>query len=77
MNAMLAQLRGRLAGRDLANLDASHRAWEASMLAKVTLLMDHYEGGSLAGQVGAHARARAISQRARYLADVLLMVGEE
>jgi uncharacterized protein YecT (DUF1311 family) len=76
-NAMLEQLRGRLRARDRENLEASQRAWEASMLANVRLFMDHYEGGSLSGQVGAHVRARATSQRARYLADLLLMAGEE
>jgi len=77
MNAMLERLRGKLEGRDLANLEASQRAWEASMLANVGLVMEHYEGGTLAGQVGAHVRARATSQRARYLADVLVMTGDE
>ena len=77
IEAMLVRLRQRLDGRDRANLDASQRAWEAAMLANVRLVMDRYEGGSLSGQVGAHVRARATSQRARDLADVLVMVGEE
>lgn len=77
MEAMLVQLRQRLEGRDRENLDASQQAWETSMLANVRLAMDRYEGGSLAGQVGAHVRARATAQRARDLADVLAMVGEE
>ncbi|MGH6951930.1 MAG: lysozyme inhibitor LprI family protein [Vitreimonas sp.] len=73
MEAMLVRLRPRLARRDRADLNASQRAWVASMRANVALAMDRYEGGSLASTAGAHVRARATAQRARYLADMLLM----
>ena len=70
LNATLANLRAHLGGRDLANLEASQRAWNDSMLADVGLGMDRYEGGSLAGPVGAHIRARATAQRAEYLEEL-------
>jgi hypothetical protein len=71
---MLTRLRGALSGRNLSELEASQRAWSASMLADVAAAMDLYEGGSLAGPVGAHMRAQASAYRARYLADLLLML---
>lgn len=70
LNATLAVLRSHLGGRDLAKLEASQRAWNDSMLADVGLAMDRYEGGSLAGPVGAHIRARATAQRAQYLEEL-------
>ena len=73
MNALLAELREHLGGRDVDNLDASQRAWEASMLADVGLGMGRYEGGSLAGPVGAAIRARATAQRAIFLHDLRQM----
>jgi uncharacterized protein YecT (DUF1311 family) len=76
MDSLLEQLRQRLDGRNLENLEASQRAWEASMQADTRAVMDLYEGGSLSGLAGAHVRAHATSQRARYLADLLMMAGE-
>ena len=69
MDATLSALRSELSGRDLANLETSQRAWETSMLADVGLGMDRYQGGSLAGPVGAHIRARATAERAEYLEE--------
>lgn len=74
MNASLAALRDQLGGRDLENLERSQRAWNASMLADVGTAMDLYEGGSLAGPVGAHVRAIATAQRARTLAELQQML---
>ena len=73
MNATLAALRTQLSGRDLANLETSQRAWNTSMLTDVGLGMGRYEGGSLAGPVGAHIRARATAERAQYLEEQLRM----
>lgn len=73
MNAVLAVLRSQLSGRDLANLETSQCAWNESMLADVGLGMDRYEGGSLAGPVGARIRARATAQRAEYLEELRQM----
>lgn len=77
MNAILATLRGRLSGRDLANLNASQEAWNTSMLADVGLGMDFFEGGSLAGPVGAHIRAQETAQRATYLDSVQMMTDDQ
>lgn len=74
MNAMLASLRSQLGGRDLANLETSQHAWDNSMLADVGLGMDFYEGGSLAGPVGAHIRARGTAERAQYLQELRRMM---
>jgi len=67
MNDTLGRLRTQLGGRDLDNLNASQTAWNASMLADVGAGMDLFEGGSLAGPVGAHIRARATALRVLYL----------
>lgn len=68
LNFTLAALRARFTGtRALAELDASQRAWERSMIADVGIGMNHYEGGSLAGPVGAHIRALATAHRAMEL----------
>jgi hypothetical protein len=40
------------------------------MLADVGLGMDYYTGGSIAGPIGAHIRARATAQRAAYLYEI-------
>lgn len=70
MLATLTALRAGLSTRDRRNLETSQRAWEVSMLADVGLGMDAYEGGSLAGPMGAHIRARATAQREIYLEDM-------
>jgi hypothetical protein len=70
-------IRGALRGDTLEAFEASQTAWAASMLADVSVAMDIYEGGSLAGAVGAHVRAQAQSNRARYLADLRLQLGLE
>jgi hypothetical protein len=74
--AMLADLRGKLDGRDLNNLNDSETAWERSMLADIGLGMDYYAGGTISGPIGAHIRARATAQRAAYLYEMQQMVGE-
>lgn len=76
MNATLASLRTQLSGRDLANLEASERAWNSSMLADVGLGMGFYEGGSLAGPSGARIRARATAQRLKFLEELWDQVTE-
>ena len=77
MNASLVVLHARLSGRDGANLDASQRAWDKSMLADVGLGMDFYQSGSLAGPVGAHIRARATAVRAIYLYDIRMITDDQ
>ncbi len=72
MNDALARLRPHLDG-----VDASQSAWEASMLADVGVGMDALEGGSLAGPVGAHIRARATANRVLYLRDLIATFVEE
>jgi hypothetical protein len=74
--AMLSDLRSKLGGDDLRNLNASEAAWERSMLADVALGMDYYSGGSISGPAGAHIRARAAAQRAAYLYEIQQMVDE-
>jgi uncharacterized protein YecT (DUF1311 family) len=76
MNAILADLRSKLSGDNLRNLNASQEAWDRSMLADVGLGMDYYTGGSIAGPIGAHIRARATVQRAVYLHEIQQMVNE-
>ena len=77
MNTTLAAMRSSLPTEDLRRLEASQQAWSASMLADVALGMDHYEGGALAGPVGAEIRARATAQRASYLDRMWRMLGGE
>jgi hypothetical protein len=76
MNAILADLRGKLGENNLRNLNDSQEAWERSMLADVGLGMDYYAGGALSGPIGAHIRARATAQRAAYLNEIQQMVDE-
>lgn len=76
MNAILADLRGKLGDDNLRNLNDSQSAWDRSMLADVGLGMDYYTGGSIAGPIGAHIRARATAQRAAYLYEIQQMVDE-
>ena len=75
--ALLADVRGKLAGDDLKNLNDAETAWETSMLADVGLGMDLYSGGSLSGPVGAHIRARATALHAAYLYEIQQMVSGE
>jgi hypothetical protein len=49
------------------DIDASQRAWETSMLADVSVYMNMYEGGALAGLVGSIARAEAVMDRVVFL----------
>ena len=72
---MLADLRGKLGGRDLQNLNDSETAWETSMLADVKLGMDYYAGGTISGPIGAHVRALATAHRAAYLHEMELLLG--
>jgi hypothetical protein len=76
MNAILAELRGKLGDDNLRNLNESQDAWDRSMLADVGLGMDYYSGGAIAGPIGAHIRARATEQRAVYLYEIQQMVNE-
>jgi len=76
LNAILTDLRGKLGGDHLRNLNDSQNAWDRSMLADVGLGMDYYAGGSISGPIGAHIRARATAQRAEYLYQIQLMVSE-
>lgn len=71
MAGILATLRERLGEGGSADLDASQRAWEASMLADVGLNMNYYTGGSLAGPLGAHVRAEAVTDRVLFLVEFL------
>lgn len=73
MQETLARLQAHVDGTRWRDIQDSQRAWEASMLADVGLVMDTYRGGSLSGVVGAHARAIATAQRALFLAGVLDM----
>ena len=73
MQETLARLPAHVDGARWRDIQDSQRAWEASMLADVGLVMDIYRGGSLSGVVGAHARATATAQRALFLAGVLDM----
>ena len=75
--AILADLRSKYSGDGLKSLNDDETAWEASMLDDVGLGMDMYEGGSLAGPVGAHIRARATAQRAAYLYEIQQMMSGE
>src|SRR5262249_36650694 len=74
--AILTDLRARYGGDGLQQLNEDQAAWETSMLADVGLGMDYYSGGSLAGPVGAHIRARATAQRAAFLYEIQRMVDE-
>jgi uncharacterized protein YecT (DUF1311 family) len=76
MEVTLAALRANLGGRDLRNLEASQRAWDASMMRDVGAAMDMLEGGSLAGPVGADVRAHATAQRVEFLEMLRLNDGE-
>jgi hypothetical protein len=49
------------------DVDASQHAWEASMLADVSVFMNMYDGGSLAGVVGSEVRADAVITRVLFL----------
>lgn len=71
MAGILATLRQRLGEGGSADLDLSQRAWEASMLADVGLNMNYYPGGSLAGPLGAHVRAEAVTGRVLFLVEFL------
>lgn len=75
--ASLADLRGKFGGEGLKQLNDDETAWERSMLDDVGIGMDMYEGGSLAGPVGAHIRARAVAQRAAYLYEIQQMTEGE
>jgi hypothetical protein len=75
--AILADLRRQYGSDGVTKLNDDERAWEASMLDDVGLGMDMYEGGSLAGPVGAHIRARATAQRAAYLYEIQQMTSGE
>jgi uncharacterized protein YecT (DUF1311 family) len=76
MDAILTWLRAHLRDDDLARLEQSQRAWSASMLSDVGLVMAYYESGSLSGPVGAHVRARAVAQRTQYLNDLRALAEE-
>jgi uncharacterized protein YecT (DUF1311 family) len=65
MAARLADLAG-IAPADV--LEASQRAWEASMLADTRLASAPFEGGSLQGLVAGTARAEALTARTLWLA---------
>ena len=73
MQDALSRLQAHVDESRWRDIQDSQRAWEASMLADVGLVMDIYRGGSLSGVVGAHARATATAQRALFLAGVLDM----
>ncbi|MFT3728680.1 MAG: hypothetical protein QM759_12720 [Terricaulis sp.] len=75
--AILADLRVKSSGDGLRQLNDDETAWEASMLNDVGIGMDMYEGGSLAGPVGAHIRARATAHRAAYLFEIQQMMSGE
>ena len=49
------------------DVDVAQRAWEASMLADVSVYMNMYEGGSHVGLVGSIARAEAVMDRVVFL----------
>lgn len=49
------------------DVNASQRAWEASMLADVGVYMNMYAGGSIAGLIGSIARAEAVMDRVIFL----------
>lgn len=55
---------------DAHDLDASQRAWQASMLADVGMGVNMVSGGSLEGPVGAHIRARAEARRVQDLEEL-------
>ena len=59
------------------NVEASQRAWEASMLADVSVYMNLYEGGSLAGLVGSIARAEAVMDRVVFLEKLRRQIDNE
>lgn len=74
MQATLVWLR---ANGPTEDVDASQRAWEASMLADVSVYMNTYEGGSLAGLVGSIARAEAVMDRVIFLEKLRQQIGSE
>lgn len=59
------------------DVDASQRAWEASMLADVSVYMNMYEGGSLAGFIGSIARAEAVMDRVIFLEKLRRQIESE
>jgi uncharacterized protein YecT (DUF1311 family) len=70
MNAALAALRGKLAGRDLDDLERSQSAWRDSMRADAQMAVDSFQGGTGAGRAAAEVQARATAQRALFLAQM-------
>ena len=69
MAVTLSALRTKLGPSSIAELNASQKAWEASMLADVALNMDLYAGGSLSGPMGARVRADAVASRVIFLEE--------
>ena len=59
------------------DVDASQRAWQTSMLADVSVYMNMYEGGTLAGLVGSIARAEAVMDRVVFLEKLRRQIESE